>query len=138
MAAQRYPSMARGMLAQVNRVNGTDDPRVRDLLHQNAELQEVIADLRRQLAVAGVGATHESPIDEETNDPSKPRATLTHEGRPAATARHVAEFYGVSHSTITRQLDSGKLAGIKYGSTRWYVYLDQPIGPFKAHKHRGN
>lgn len=63
---------------------------------------------------------------------ARPASTLLYSGRPATTVAQIAAHYGVHPSTITRQLQSGKLAGAQLpGSNRWIVYLDRKIGPFR-------
>ncbi|MFA7386059.1 MAG: hypothetical protein WCZ87_00205 [Thiohalobacteraceae bacterium] len=139
------------MATQLDRVNRRQpEQRAVDLEMANARLTHRLELARERITqleaeVAGLRATlsdqaaaflpspsRAARFQRPLLDDERPTTTLMYAGRPATTVARIAQHYAVHPSTVTRHLQSGKIAGEQLpGSNRWIVYLDRKIGPFR-------
>lgn len=129
--------LTRGMAAQLNRVNQSPArlmEQVADLERQIERRDQIIRDLRAQLAAYQAVPEEKTSGEGFKTITDKPFPLVMHAGRPAATAAQIALLHNVNISNVYRQLQKNKLAGA-FVNGHWIVYTDQDIR-FKSYRRR--
>lgn len=138
MTTATMPILARGLAAQLDRVNHSPArllERIADLERENAHLRQLLKDAHAELisrdddSLPLVRVPEGNPCGRRDGD-----GVMMHNNRPAATAAQIARLHGVNISNVYRRLQKNKLQGAVVNG-HWIVYTDQAIS-FKSYRRR--